>query len=1007
MQDIALIGLSCRFPGASDLASFWSLLAEGRSAMCEPPEDRWPLEAVYSPVPKTPGRSYSRQAGFLKDIRSFDARFFGISDKEAAAMDPQQRLLLEQCWHALEDANIDPQDLVNSETGVFVGAMSNEYLHQSLVDREKITAFTGVGNGLSMLANRVSYAFNLRGISLTVDTACSSSLVALDIACSHLACGDIDLAIVAGVNLMLDPAMDIFYSQAGLISPSGYCRTFAASADGIARGEGVGVVILQRAEDVADHHMPLVYAYVAGSAVNHGGRGNGITAPNLAMQAEVIRRAHRRAGIVPSQIDYVELHGTGTQLGDPIEAHALGEALRQEPRTRPRSRPCFVGSVKTNIGHLEGAAGVAGVIKTALALHCSQIPASLHCDTINPLLRMEVGGLELVRELTPWPGEGDTWRYAGVSSFGLGGTNAHVVLKAPSQPFRPTVCCSPSIFMLPLSARSPAALGALAQQHIERIPRSDTQQLAAWCATVAECRSRFEYRLLATGTDATSLTEDLRRQAVSSIPSMRQALRSHQLPKVVFAFSGQGTQWAGMGAVLCQRFPEFDAVLAECDAQFKPFLGESLRTLMLSADDPTRIDNTTIAQPAIFSFQLAMARWIESFGMRAEAVIGHSIGEYAAAVISGVMDLPTAARLVAARAGLMHEHSQRGGMVSLQADIVTVNELLGELVEETLSIACYNGENHTTVAGTTGSVRRLGDLAVSRGIRVIPLRVTRAFHMPMPSKPLMDFVKLLGEQQLHDPKIPFASTLTGQFEREALAQPDYWKRQIVEPVRFVGAVRAVCSRMRPLWLEIGARPTLSTLLTDIEAARDCVVTATCHRRLPEDEAAMAALRELYAIGIDIDWRGHYATAASRCRVPAYPFEAIPHWHDVVVSWRGPDASSGDTSTSDFAPPSAMSSSEGAAQLSALDEHSALRQAISRVTGIDAALIKPHQALMEDLGFNSLMMAELKLDLQQRLPAAKTISMRDLASVVTVSDLALVLGQRLGEQSAPLPEKVST
>lgn len=1006
MQEIAIIGMACRFPGAPNLKSFWELLAEGRSAMCEPPADRWPLDAVYSPVPKTPGRSYSRQAGFLKDIRTFDARFFGISDKEASAMDPQQRLLLEQCWHALEDANVDPKNISATATGVFVGAMSNEYLRQSLGESEKITAFTGVGNGLSMLANRISYALNLRGISLTVDTACSSSLVALHTACLHLDHGDIDLAIVAGVNLMLDPAMDIFYSQVGLISPTGQCRTFSASADGIARGEGVGVVVLQRAKEVPARHAPLVYAHVAGCAVNHGGRSNGITAPNLAMQTEVIRRAHRRAGIAPEQIDYVELHGTGTLLGDPIEAQALGTALREDPAT-PRVRPCLVGSVKSNIGHLEGAAGIAGVIKAALALKREQIPASLHCDAVNPLLRLQATGMELVRELTDWPRNGAR-RHAGISSFGLGGTNAHVVLKSPTQ-HEPVAAlppdAAPNLFMLPLSARSPAALSSLAYLHLDALPVGDLQRLAAHCATVADGRSCFEYRLLATGSDADSLASNLHQQAALR-PSMRPAFRRHNMPLVVFAFSGQGSQWAGMGRALCRRFPVFDDAISECAALFKPLLGESLRTLVLTNDDSTRVDDTAIAQPLIFSYQFAMTRWLASFGIHPGAVVGHSIGEYAAAVASGVMDLPIAVELVAARGRLMRDHGLRGGMTTLLANVEMVDELIRELAGETLFIAGYNSDQHITVAGTCEAVERISDLARAKGVRVTPLRVTRAFHTPMPKQPLAAFGELIATKRLQPPQLPFVSTLTGTVEREALTGADYWRRQITEPVRFVDAVHAVCKSMKPLWLEIGSRPTLSALLADIKAANDSVVAATSHRRLPEDEAALGALKDLYVAGINIDWSGHLAGVQTRCRVPVYPFEGVPYWHDMEMRW--PATQLGLTTLPGIEQKSKAVSGAGEPPTVAVADYQAvLRQAVARVAGTDAASIKTHQTLMDDLGFNSLMFAELKLDLQQRLPALKTMSFRDLSLVVTIDDLEAVVERHLAEQNPPQLEKLAT
>lgn len=881
MLDIAIRGMSCRFPGTDNLDAYWTLLREGRSGVSPTPNVRWDVDAHYSEVPKTPGKSNSRQGGFLGDIHGFDARFFGISDKEARYMDPQQRLLLEAVWHALEDACIDPHAIAGSLAGVFVGVMTNEYLWQCIADLDKINSFTGSGNGFCMLANRVSYFLDVHGVSLAVDTACSSSLVAVSVACQSLAAGEIDLAIVAGVNLMLNPALDVFYSQAGLISSTGHCRTFDHKADGIVRGEGVGVVVLQRAADVEPNARCGVYALIKGCAVNHDGRSNGIIAPNRAMQEAVIRRAHQVAGVTPDDIDYVELHGTGTQIGDPIEALALGAALN---RGANHAQDCWVGSVKSNIGHLEAAAGIAALIKSALAIRHGWIPPSINFEAPNKFLKLKESRLAVACQLMPWPEKAGP-RLAGVSSFGLGGTNAHVVLSeyrhpcVESAPVKPLRVCG--YWALPVSARSPKALLALAKRYRQAIAGLSEDKLAEFCATAATRRSHFEYRILATGKDPTELIASLELATEQVLDNVVPALKPYMLPRVVFTYTGQGSQWLGMARALLTQFDVFSVAIDQCDALFSHHLGRSIKQLLLHETDAEVIQDTANTQPLIFSYQYALTKQLEAFGIRPAAVIGHSIGEYAAAVCAGVMTLENASRLVAMRGKTIRDHGLQGAMAVLHCNEPTALAWIEKLgLHADLYVAAINSGSHTTLSGTVQAVKAISDYASQQDVRGTQLHVSQAFHTPLPEAATSAFHACLAEAQLREPILPFASTLTGHFEQSRLTCPNYWIEQMTQPVRFSDAAQTMSAQGPAIWLEIGSKPVLSVLLNEMDGpAGTDFIGSTAHRRFNEDDALMQLIQRLYLYGYDIDWN-FYLGRSMWQRLPPYPFQHECYWHDV-------------------------------------------------------------------------------------------------------------------------------
>ena len=642
MTQIAIVGMDGRFPQARDLDALWQLLLAGEDGIGEVPEGRWAV-ADYYDADGGPGKSNTRNAGFLSDADAFDHEFFAIAPSEAAAMDPQQRLLLQTAWRALEDATLDPRAAAGSNTGVFVGVMASEWSSVHLTDFARITAQHGAGTGYFMTANRLSYHLDLKGPSVAVDTACSSSLVAVHLACAALRTGECDQALAGGVNLVLTPALNIFYTQAGLSAPDGRCKPFSAHADGIGRGEGVAVLVLRRLDDAVAAGLPI-YAVIEGGAVNSDGRSNGITAPNRWAQKQVVTDAYRDAGVVPAQIDFLEAHGTGTVLGDMIEVKALGDV---HGRRSGREAPCAIGSIKGNIGHTEGAAGIAGLIKVALSLHHGVLPPSRFADAPNPQLRLADNGLRLADEPTPLPG--GVVR-GGVSSFGIGGTNAHMVLaSAPATPDAAAV--APSRAILTVSSASRAGLGRAAARLADDIgagPAARFGQLA-WSSNRVKASGRHRLAICAHDSDqaAAALREAAADEtSLSAVSGVARGLAAGWL------FTGQGSQYPGMSRALHDTCAVYRDALAAVDDAMAPHLGRSIRELMFTADADT-VDRTQFAQPAIFALEYAVAAALATVGVTPAWMLGHSVGEFAAAVLAGVFDLADACALIVARGRLM------------------------------------------------------------------------------------------------------------------------------------------------------------------------------------------------------------------------------------------------------------------------------------------------------------------------------------------------------------------
>jgi amino acid adenylation domain-containing protein len=877
-EPIAIVGLGCRFPGADGPDAFWKLLHDGVDAITEAAATRWDVERFYDPEPGQPGKMYTRWGGFLTDVDQFDAQFFGISPREAARTDPQQRLLLEVTWEALEHAGYAPDGLAGSDTAVYVGISSNDYSLLQYGDYAKIDAYMGTGNAFSIAANRLSYLLNLHGPSMAIDTACSSSLVAVHLACQALRSGESRLALAGGVNLILSPELNIAFSHAGMMSLTGRCRTFDADADGYVRGEGCGVVVLKRLSDaLADGDNVL--AVIRSTAVNQDGRSNGLTAPNGQAQQAVIRQALQTAGITPDQLGYVEAHGTGTKLGDPIEVDALSAVLRG----RSLDNPCLLGSVKTNIGHLESAAGVAGLIKTALALHHGEIPPHLHFKQVNPYIHLDELPLKIPTAPQPWPtGEGP--RYAGVSSFGFGGTNAHIVLEeAPALPavYNET---ERDWNLLTLSARDERVLTGLAGRYADYVAAHPESALADISFTANTGRNQFAQRLAVSADSLTTLQARLSAFANGEQPEgvhLGQVLNG-KARKIAFLFTGQGAQYAGMGRTLYETQPVFRAALDRCAAILDAYLERPLLSVIFAAPDSPEaalIHATAYTQPALFAIEYALAQLWQSWGIRPDVVMGHSIGEYVAACLAGIFSLEDGLKLIAARGRLMQSLPQDGEMAVVFAEQARVKTFINGYTKE-ISVAAVNGPTNTVIAGKREAVQAAVAELTAAGITVRPLIVSHAFHSPLMDPILGEFLETARTISYQAPQLPFISNLTGRlWNPEVVPDAVYWQRHIRHGVQFASGMEALAEAGCQVFVEIGPHPSLLNMGRRCLAADyDALWLPSLRRDAPDWPTILDSLATAHTHGLKIDWAGfHAGDARRRLHLPTYPFQRERHW----------------------------------------------------------------------------------------------------------------------------------
>ncbi|MFB6640473.1 SDR family NAD(P)-dependent oxidoreductase [Streptomyces chartreusis] len=828
---VVIVGMACRYPGGvSSPEDLWRVVSEGVDAVGDFPSDRgWDLERLYHPDPNHTGTSSTRAGGFLTDVAGFDPDFFGMSPREALATDAQQRLLLESVWEAVERAGIDPTSLRGSRTGVFAGVMYNDY--RELLPGDEFEAFRGNGSAPSIASGRVAYALGLEGPTVSIDTACSSSLVALHLAAQALRGGECSLAVAGGVTVMSTPTTFVEFSRQGGLAADGRCKAFSDSADGVGWAEGVGVLLLERQSDaVRNGHQIL--AVVRGSAVNQDGASNGLTAPNGPSQQRVIRQALASAGLSAAEVDAVEAHGTGTTLGDPIEAQALLATYGQD-----RERPLLLGSVKSNLGHTQAAAGVAGVIKSVLAMRHGVVPRTLHVDEPSSHVDWSEGAVELVREPVPWP-DSDRPRRSAVSSFGLSGTNAHVILEAGPEQETPADGSERTVPLV-VTARSEAALDA----RIRQLQSCEPSVHVGF--TAATGRASFTHRAVLLAS-AEGVTEAARGVAAEG--------------PLAFVFSGQGAQRLGMGRELYGRFPVFAQSLDETLTELDP----GLRDVIWGGDE-SALNRTEFTQPALFAVEVALYRLAESLGVRPDFVAGHSVGEIAAAHVAGVLSLTDACTLVSARARLMQALPEGGLMLAVEA---AEDEVTAHLTDE-VSIAAINGPTSLVLSGTEEAV-----LAVAANLparRTTRLRVSHAFHSPLMDPMLEDFRAAITDLRFAEPSIPFVSETSPK-------TPDYWVRHVRDTVRFADNLRTLTDQGVTRFLEIGPDGTLTPLIEQT-APEAAVAVAALRKNRPEEEALAVALGRLFVHGVHVDWAAYFAGTGARLTdaLPTYPFQRQRFW----------------------------------------------------------------------------------------------------------------------------------
>jgi acyl transferase domain-containing protein/SAM-dependent methyltransferase/acyl carrier protein len=893
-EPIAVTGIGCRFPGGvTDSDSFWRLLIEGRDAISEVPPGRWDIDAFYDRDPDAPGKMTTRWGGFLDGIEQFDPEFFGISPREAARMDPQQRLLLEVSWEALENAGQNPDCLAGSQTGVFFGLCNSDYLLMQFEGgRSSIDAYVGTGNAHSVASGRISYILGLQGPSVSVDTGCSASLVAVHLACQSLRAAECRMALAGGVNLILMPDTTIVLSKARMMSPDGRCKPFDASADGFVRSEGCGVVVLKRLSD-ARADGDRILGVIRGTASNQDGRSNGLTAPNGPSQVAVIREALANAGLQPNEIDFVEAHGTGTSLGDPIEARALADVFGQG---RTSDRSLRVGSVKSNFGHAESAAGIAGLIKAVLALQHGIIPPTLHLKKLNPHISWSGLAIGVPTAATPWHCHSSR-RGAGVSSFGFSGTNAHVILSDPpiielvpdgSAQDTSRLGRTPPLQLLPLAARTESALVELAHKYQKVFSEKPDLDLADVCYTAGTGRFHFEHRLALVATDLSEAKERLAQvqRGEKHARIRRGRATSSTAPGVVFMFTGQGSQYAGMGRDLFETQPVFRRELEKCAEILKPLLDEPLLEVLFAdggepkGDGPQRhlLDETRYTQPALFALEYALSAMWRSWGVEPTAVLGHSVGEYVAACVSGVFSLEDGLRLVAERGRLMATLPAGGAMAVAFADESRVSEAIAAEGTAT-AIACLNGPANIVISGECAAVEAVLNRLTQAGIQSRRLVVSHAFHSPLMDPILDPFQRVAAGVQYSEPLIAIVSNVTGKMASPGLmSRSDYWRGHIRNAVRFADSIRALRETGQSVFLEIGPHPVLAGMARMTVPDAEVVWAASLKREEGNWESLLDGVSTLFVHGVDLEWTGLHATCQrQRVALPTYPFQRGRHW----------------------------------------------------------------------------------------------------------------------------------
>jgi acyl transferase domain-containing protein len=895
--DIAVIGIGCRFPGkADDGHALWRNLLAATDSIGEVPAQRWSAEKHFHPRRGLAGKSASKWGGFIDQIDGFDAEFFNISPREAALMDPQQRMLLEVCWQALEDGGQIPAMLRNTPVGVFMGGFTLDYMLMQLGGTEyrAVEPHTATGSVMTMLANRLSYVFGFLGPSMAVDTACSSSLVAIHLACQSLASGESELALAGGVNALLGPSYTIAESRAGMLSPTGRSRAFDSRADGYVRGEGAGIVVLKRLDDAlaeGDH----IYSVIRATAVNQDGHSEGLTVPSGAAQRAVIGSACSAAGIRPRDVGYIEAHGTGTPVGDPIEANAIGAMMGQG---RPAGEPCLLGSIKTNIGHTEAAAGVAGLIKASLVLQHGLVPPHLHFRSQNPKIDLAALNLSIPLTVTALP-PNPAGAFAAVNSFGFGGTNAHAILAsaparaAPPAPAGAGDTHARALWSIPLSARHPDALRALGGAFARALDADGSLAAAALRDVSWNAATRREHHAHRACVSATSRHEliaalhalsagDEHAQVSSNLKQGPISLQGQHRP--VFVFSGMGPQWWGMGQELFRNEPVFLAMVVRCAALFDALAGGSILEQMLAVEDVSRMADTDIAQPANFILQVALAELLSAWGVRPAAIIGHSAGEPAAAYVAGCLSLEDAVRVIYHRSYLQHQTAGQGRMLAIGIGQHAALVEMAALDDPTLSLAAINSLTQVTVAGSADGIERLRLALDAKRIFARALKVQVPYHSVFMEPLEAPIHAALAGLKPSAPTIPLYSTVTGARVAGAIHDADYWYRNIRQPVCFADAVNAALEAGYRNFVELSPHPVLSGALKEVAILNGIAanVIPTLRRELPEAMQVRIAVGTLFCLGVCIDWADALEPGLT-LPLPSYQWRHERHWYETAAS----------------------------------------------------------------------------------------------------------------------------
>jgi acyl transferase domain-containing protein/NADPH:quinone reductase-like Zn-dependent oxidoreductase/SAM-dependent methyltransferase/acyl carrier protein len=888
---IAIIGIGCRFPGGvNDAESFWKLLVEGRDAVTDVPADRWNVERYYDPEPGIPGKTFAKRAGFLDQIDQFDPQFFGISPREAPYVDPQHRLLLETAWEAIENAGLVLDLEKGSDVGVFVGISHNDYqgIQSTAFDHFGIAPHTPTGSAHSIAANRISYCLNLRGPSVAMDTACSSALTAVHTACEHIWAGRGGTALAGGVTVMITPGGFIGFSQASMLSPDGRCAAFDTTASGFVRGEGAGMVLLKRLSQAIADGDPI-QGVIVGTALNQDGHTNGISLPSAEAQARLVQDACKDARVSPNQIGFVEAHGTGTAVGDPIEAHALAEALCQD-----RTSPLPIGSVKTNVGHLETAAGVAGLVKAMLVLQHREIPGSLHFTSPNPHIDFDKLKLRVPTALEPFP-ETDGERLAGVNSFGFGGANAHVILAEPPAAIHGehAQIWPERSWPVTLSARSEDALRGCAIKLASWLSdrqdlNGDSPLLPDLTYTLGDRRNHHPHRLTLVASSIPDLIQELDAFAVKQ-DSVRVRTsftpRPEHAARIAFIMSGQGPQWWGMGRQLMQNEPVFRQVMEQCDAALRGVANFSLLEELGRSEEASQLHRTEIAQPAIFAMQVGLAELWKSWGVHPAAVVGHSVSEIAAACVAGLLTLEQGARVTALRARFMENCARgEGKMLAVGLSEAEAQALIDKH-DPAVSIAAFNGPRSLTLAGPRQSIEAIFSELELNGVFARLVRVDHPFHHAMMQPAAEALENALTDFVPHEESIPFFSTVTGTRISGSAADALHWANGIRQPVQFASAINAIADSGVDIWLELGAHPALAHSIAECLAGRgeSKPVVISSVRREREHDSMLEAAMDLHRAGVPLDFKT--MTPSRRLlRLPAYAWDRSRWWNE-APDWR--------------------------------------------------------------------------------------------------------------------------